>query len=72
MYGAACFRPSFISSQLMFLGFSSEILPGSVGLDALQSRKERSATVWGLCGFLWKAKLKKAKGGAMLEPFPRS
>lgn len=65
MYGAACFRPSFISSQLMFL-------PGSVGLDALQARKERSATVWGLCGFLWKAKLKKAKGGAMLEPFPRS
>lgn len=40
MYGAVCFCPSpFISSQLVFLGFSPEILPGSMGLDALQAKK---------------------------------
>lgn len=39
MYGAVWFCPSFISSQLVFLGFSPEILPGSMGLDALQAKK---------------------------------
>ena len=71
VYGALWLCPSpLICSELMFLAFFPEILSGSVGVGALQARKERSATAWRLCGFLWKAKLTKAKCRGNARAFP--